>query len=94
MGNRGGGGVHARRGGAEMTGYKSKKEMARDKLAQEPVTWAGVDFDINTTPLQRPWVGLTAEEILDLFDASNVYGSKWIEFARAVETKLKELNHG
>ena len=41
---------------------------------------------------QRPWQGLTAEEILDLFDSSNVYGSKWIEFARTVETKLKERN--
>ena len=40
----------------------------------------------------RPWVGLTAEEILDLFDATNLYGSKWIEFARAVEAKLKEKN--
>ena len=28
-------------------------------------------------------------EILDLFDTNNVYGSKWIEFARAVETKLE-----
>ena len=41
---------------------------------------------------QRPWQGLTAEEILDLFDSSNVYGSKWIEFARTVEAKLKEKN--
>lgn len=41
---------------------------------------------------QRTWVGLQAEEILDLFDASNVYGSKWIEFARKVEAKLKEKN--
>lgn len=45
------------------------------------------------TPPQRPWVELTAEEILDLFDATNVYGSKWIEFARAVETKIKEKNN-
>jgi hypothetical protein len=44
------------------------------------------------TPLQRPWVGLTPEEILDLFDRNNVYGSKWIEFARTVEAKLKEKN--
>ena len=43
-------------------------------------------------PPQRPWVGLEAEEILDLFDRNNVYGSKWIEFARSVETKLKERN--
>jgi len=41
---------------------------------------------------QRPWVGLTAEEILDLFDATNVYGSKWIEFAREIEQLLKEKN--
>ena len=41
---------------------------------------------------QRPWVGLEAEEILDLFDRNNVYGSKWIEFARTVEAKLKERN--
>ena len=41
---------------------------------------------------QRQWVGLTPEEILDLFDVNNVYGSKWIEFARTVEAKLKERN--
>ena len=41
---------------------------------------------------KRPWVGLEAEEILDLFDRNNVYGSKWIEFARTVEAKLKERN--
>ena len=41
---------------------------------------------------QRQWVGLEAEEILDLFDINNVYGSKWIEFARTVEAKLKEKN--
>lgn len=40
----------------------------------------------------REWKGLTPEEILDLFDRVNVYGSKWIEFARAVEAKLKERN--
>jgi hypothetical protein len=41
---------------------------------------------------QRPWQGLEAEEILDLFDISNVYGSKWIEFARTVEAKLRSKN--
>ena len=41
---------------------------------------------------QRPGVGLEAEEVLDLFDRNNVYGSKWIEFARTVEAKLKEKN--
>jgi hypothetical protein len=41
---------------------------------------------------QRQWVGLTPEEVLDLFDRNNVYGSKWVEFARTVEAKLKERN--
>ena len=53
-----------------------------------------VAYALYTTPsaTQRPWVGLEAEEILDLFDRNNVYGSKWIEFARTVEAKLKEKN--
>ena len=50
------------------------------------------DVPLYTTPPQRPWVGLTPEEILDLFDRNNVYGSKWIEFVRTVEAKLKEKN--
>ena len=41
---------------------------------------------------KREWVGLTPEEILDSFDRNNVYGSKWIEFARTVEAKLKAKN--
>ena len=45
-----------------------------------------------TTPPQRTWVDLPYEDILDLFDEHNVYGSKWLEFARSVETKLKEKN--
>lgn len=28
---------------------------------------------------------LTTEKVLDLFDAHGVYGSKWLEFARAIE---------
>jgi hypothetical protein len=43
-------------------------------------------------PPQREWVGLTPEEILDMFDVNNVYGSKWIEFARTVEAALKKKN--
>ena len=46
-----------------------------------------------TTPPQRTWATLTEEEILDLFDINNVYGSKWIEFARCVESKLKQKNN-
>jgi hypothetical protein len=51
----------------------------------------GEQCEICNAP-KREWVGLTPEEILDLFDRNNVYGSKWIEFARAVEAKLKAKN--
>ena len=52
-----------------------------------------VAYPLYTAPAQRPWQGLEAEEILDLFDVNNVYGSKWIEFARAIEAKLKGQNY-
>lgn len=51
---------------------------------------------INTTPPQRPWVGLTDEEIIDVLhplvmadmsDEATDY-----EIARAIEAKLKERN--
>ena len=45
-----------------------------------------------TTAAKREWVGLTPEEILDMFDVNNVYGSKWIEFARTVEAALRNKN--
>lgn len=51
-----------------------------------------MDEDDDIQVYKKQWVGLTREEILDLFDTNNVYGSKWIEFARSVETKLKEKN--
>jgi hypothetical protein len=47
---------------------------------------------IKDLQMKREWVGLEPEEILDLFDRNNVYGSKWVEFARTVEAKLKEKN--
>jgi hypothetical protein len=51
----------------------------------------GEQCEICNAP-KREWKGLTLEEILDLFDMNNVYGSKWIEFARTVEAKLKAKN--
>jgi hypothetical protein len=58
------------------------------------------NIPVYTAPPKREWVGLTDEEIQDLgylsekFDASN---SEWFDrwgFARAIEAKLKEKNHG
>jgi hypothetical protein len=42
---------------------------------------------------KRPWVGLTDEEILKNQDiVENSYSLDLIEFARAIEAKLKEKN--
>ena len=38
----------------------------------------------------RPWVGLTDEEILKIY--SKPCGSDYIDYARAIEAKLKEKN--
>lgn len=65
-------------------------ELAFAKGTSEPVRQALL---LMQSKLNAPWVSLTPEEILDLFDVNNVYGSKWVEFARAVEAKLKEKNH-
>jgi hypothetical protein len=62
--------------------------QALAQLAQEPVLWTGVDFDIKTTPPQRPWVGLTDEEAQWLYDNCRT-PSNLIDM---VEAKLKEKN--
>jgi len=48
-----------------------------------------------TTPPQRPWVGLTDEEVSKLIDQEIGFNSCWgpeEAFARAIEAKLKEKN--
>jgi hypothetical protein len=58
----------------------------------DPKSYTSWQEGYETGKMSRPWVGLEAEEVLDLFDRNNVYGSKWIEFARTVEAKLKAKN--
>jgi hypothetical protein len=51
-------------------------------------TIAGLSEPLYTAPPKREWVGLTEKEI---FEADNA-GQGLIEFARAIETKLKGRN--
>ena len=59
------------------------------------VTWSqdnasgnGIEYvRADTTPPKRPWVGLTEDEVIDVFKEKNA-----MKFARGVEAKLKELN--
>ena len=60
----------------------------------------GADWDANywdplyTTPPQRQWVGLTVTTILNMMPSAipAEYDGELMEFARAVEAKLKERN--
>jgi hypothetical protein len=49
---------------------------------------------IYTTPPQRPWVGLTDEELEQLSNKWRIiYGGHVGDFAYEIEAKLKALNH-
>ncbi len=48
-------------------------------------------------PEERPWAGLTEEEVSKLIDQEIGFNSCWgpeESFARAIEAKLKEKNNG
>jgi hypothetical protein len=62
-----------------MTGYKSKKAAALDKLD-----------DDDTQVYQRPWVGLTDDEVYKI--AFTLEGEHWKKIANAIESKLKDKN--
>ena len=52
-------------------------------------------LDEDEDELQREWVGLTDEEVSKIIDAEIGFNSCWgpeENFARAIETKLKEKN--
>jgi hypothetical protein len=92
----------------ELHRLKNALEMANRALdaKDEPVGWAehGVinwlaDKQFNhtsflyATPSKRTWVGLTDEEIIKHQDCvPNSYSLDLIEFAQAIEAKLKEKN--
>ena len=48
-------------------------------------------FAVPKQPAQRHWVGLTDEEITDIWAGSSPYYHE-DDFARAIEAKLKEKN--
>jgi len=55
------------------------------------------DIPLYTAPPKREWVGLTDEEVSEIIDREIGFNSCWgpeEAFARAVEAKLKEKNHG
>jgi len=74
-------------------------------MKQEPVAWRKVVgnnnyyFDYNDEeydeplylePPEREWIGLTADEVWEIFKKHDPL--KYMEFAIAIEAKLKEKN--
>ena len=71
--------------------YSDTIETFRARLAQpEPELWAGVDFDVKTTPPHREWRGLTSEEkqvAYAMFGRMSLF-----DFVQSIERVLKEKN--
>jgi len=78
-----------------MTGYKSKRDAALDEEGMYLVhhTKRKVDDDDDTQVYQRPWVGLTDEQIADyLSDEYQVMTESDLRFFRLGESAAKEKN--
>jgi hypothetical protein len=55
--------------------------------------WKALESVRVEQPAQRPWVGLTDEEIKPLCDENHIiYGAYTIDFIQSIEAKLKEKN--
>ena len=81
--------------------FKSHNAIAnlRQALAQpeqEPVAWLTEKRYAELHTAQRTWVGLTKDEqnfvYRNLHNATSRKDSFWVDFANAIEAKLKELN--
>jgi hypothetical protein len=72
-----------------------------EEMGQEPVAWKdrtygnlhhqdfGNSIPLFTHPPRREWVGLTEQDVIDLFHDD---GDECFAFSRAIEAKLKEKN--
>jgi len=71
-------------------GYRSNDGEIYDCISPEAHEYAKGDYTVPlyTAPQQRPWVGLTDEEISATSKGHIVRNT----FARAIEAKLKEKN--
>ena len=62
-------------------------------LCPNPPQWHIDTGDLVRLVPQRPWVGLTNNELQPIADEYRILFGSWVEdFARAIEAKLKEKN--
>lgn len=89
---------------AALTAQPEQEPVAWVKFKDGEITHAemsdgsGVDMDLTdwtplyTTPPRREWVGLTATEQMQVAIVCGYADVAWIDFACAIEAKLKEKN--
>jgi len=81
----------------EPVAWMNKHGACKTSLFREEEAGAKEEYTIPvyTTPPQRTWIGLTEEDLKPICDEWRiVYGTWTHDFAREIETKLKEKNHG
>jgi len=81
-------------------------EVREQPAYQEPVAWMWKDGTVTTDPdradgtwiplytsppASKPWVGLSTDEIYDMYNEPRS-DAEMVEFARAIEAKLREKN--
>ena len=72
---------------------KAYAEQLRDKTRANRAVHAAECIEYLLSLVQKEWVGLTEEEILKFQDiVPNTLSYDLIEFAKAIEAKLKEKN--
>ena len=81
----------------EPVAWMNRHGACKTSLFMEVEAGAKEEYTIPvyTTPPQRTWVGLTEEDLKPICDEWRiVYGAWMDDFARDIESKLKEKNHG
>ena len=83
-----------------------REALAEQPAQQEPVAWMWKDGTVTTDPdradgtwiplytsppASKPWVGLSTDEIYDMYNEPRS-DAEMVEFARAIEAKLREKN--
>ena len=78
-------------GDAEAFNDIERQAKQRKEAVKAAMRRAEDDDDIQV--YQRPWVGLTNNELQPIADEYRILFGGWVEdFARAIEAKLKEKN--
>ena len=77
-------------------GYRNNAGAIYDCISPEAHADEEGDYDVPlyATPPQRPWVGLTDKEAMQICEDCGCMSEDWLVLLDAIEAKLKEKNGG